>query len=189
MLNPIDTDAVIRDGHVAGTFPGEIHQGVAWWVASCFVVTSTTHQLAVAHDGHPTTAEFHRSFCRRAINAQRFACRVSDLGTADQIQLLQAVKSLGETPGALLTTTEEGSRQLVTIRLYDAHGQQVTDNTGLAWIRDMIDADHVPIPVNAQARGRITAKRSVASTSATPQTRPWRSCSRRSRKPDSSMTT
>ncbi|GAA5706389.1 hypothetical protein [Streptomyces avermitilis] len=32
-----------------------------------------------------------------------------------------------------------------------------------------------------------TAKRSAASTSATPRTRAWRSCSRRSKKPDSSM--
>ncbi|MFJ9855332.1 hypothetical protein [Streptomyces sp. NPDC101150] len=155
MLNPIDIAAVIRDGRIAGTFPGEIHQGVAWWVASCFVVTSKTHQLAVAHDGHLTTAGFHRSFCRGAINAQHFACQVFDLGTADEAQLLQAMKNVGGSPGALLTTTEGDGRQLVIIRLYDAQGQQVTDDTGLTRIRDMIAADHVPIPVNAQARGRI----------------------------------
>lgn len=64
MLNPIDTDAVIRDGRLAGAFPGEIHEGVAWWAAACFVVVSRSGQMAVAHDSHPTTAEFHRRFCR-----------------------------------------------------------------------------------------------------------------------------
>lgn len=160
MLNPIDTDAVIRDGRVAGTFPGDIHPGVAWWVAACFVVTSQTSQLTVAHDGHPITAEFHRRFCRGAINAQHFACQVSDLGAADEGRLLRAMKQIGEAPGALLTTTED--RQLVTIRLYDAQGQQVTDETGLAAIRRMIAADHVPIPVNEQARGRIINRRDLS---------------------------
>ncbi|MFI9357054.1 hypothetical protein ACWGLP_06475 [Streptomyces lydicus] len=162
MLNPINTDVVIRDGRVAGTFPGEIHEGVAWWVASCFVVTIKTRQLAVAHDDHPTTTEFHRRFCRGAINANHFACQISDLGAADEAQLLRAMKDLGDTPGALLTTTEDEDRQLVTIRLYDAQGQQVTDETGLAAIRDMIAADRVPLPVNDQARGRIIDRRDLA---------------------------
>ncbi|WP_326611729.1 hypothetical protein OG949_21680 [Streptomyces scopuliridis] len=56
MLNPIDTEAVIRDGRIAGVFPGEIHEGVAWWAGACHVVVSRARQMAVAHDGHPTTA-------------------------------------------------------------------------------------------------------------------------------------
>jgi hypothetical protein len=164
VLNPIDAEVVIRDGRIAGTFPAEIHHGVAWWVASCFVVTSKTHQLAVAHDGHPTTAEFHRLFCRGAINAQHFACQVSDLGAADEARLLRATKDLGETPGALLTTTQDEDRHHVTIRLYDTQGQQVTDDSGLAAIRDMIAADRIPIPVNDQARGRIVDRRDLAAT-------------------------
>ncbi|WNZ12077.1 hypothetical protein [Streptomyces sp. 11x1] len=123
MLNPIDTDAVIRDGRVAGAFPDEIHEGVAWWVAACFVVISRARQMAVAHDSHPTTAEFHQRFCRGAINAEHFGCQVSSLGTADEAQLLHAMKQLGGVPGALLTTTDGGGRRTVTIRLYDADGQ------------------------------------------------------------------
>jgi glucan phosphoethanolaminetransferase (alkaline phosphatase superfamily) len=34
VLNPIDSDAVIRDGRIADAFPGEIHKGMAWWVAA-----------------------------------------------------------------------------------------------------------------------------------------------------------
>ncbi|WP_406472312.1 hypothetical protein [Streptomyces sp. NBC_01615] len=161
MLNPIDTDAVIRDGRLAGAFPGEIHEGVAWWAAACFVVVSRSGQMAVAHDSHPTTAEFHRRFCRGAINAEHWGCQVSSLGTADEAQLLHAMKELGGVPGALLTTADGGGRQTVTIRLYDADGQPVTEDTGLAKLREMIASDRVPIPVNDQAKGSIIERRDL----------------------------
>ncbi|MBA2807699.1 hypothetical protein E0500_009795 [Streptomyces sp. KM273126] len=164
MLNPIDTDTVIRDGRVAGTFPGEIHEGVAWWVAACFVVIGQAVQMAVAHDGHPATAEFHRRFCLGAINAQHWGCQVASLGTADQAQLLHAMKELGGVPGALLTTTDGDEGQTVTIRLYDVDGQPVTEDTGLSKLREMIASDRVPIPVNDQAKGSITERRDLVET-------------------------
>ncbi|NEC86462.1 hypothetical protein [Streptomyces sp. SID12501] len=158
MLNPIDSDAVIRDGRIAGAFPGEIHEGVAWWIAACFVVISRARQLAVAHDDHPATAEFHRRFCQGAINAEHWACQVSSLGAADEAQLLHAMKELGGVPGALLTTADNDGRQTVTIRLYDGDGQPVVEDTGLARLRKMIASDRIPIPVNDQAKGRITER-------------------------------
>ncbi|MFE5889144.1 hypothetical protein ACFQ6E_09420 [Streptomyces sp. NPDC056462] len=161
MLNQIDTDAVIRDGRVAGAFPGEIHEGVAWWVAACFVVVSQARQMAVAHDGHDTTAGFHRRFCLGAINADYWGCQISSLGTADEAQLLHAMKELGGVPGALLTTTEIGGQQNITILLYDADGQPVTEGTGLAKLREMVASDRVPIPVNDQAKGNITERRDL----------------------------
>ncbi|WP_019057524.1 hypothetical protein [Streptomyces prunicolor] len=161
MLNPIDADTVIRDGRVSGAFPDEIHEGVAWWVAACFVVVSQARQMAVAHDGHPTTAEFHQRFCRGAINAQHFGCQVASLGTAGEAQLLHAMKALGSVPGARLSTTDDGGRQTVTIRLYDADGRPVTEGTGMAKLRKMIASDRVPIPVNDQARGSITERRDL----------------------------
>lgn len=161
MLSPIDTDAVIRDGRVAGVFPGEIHEGVAWWVAACFVVIGQAREMAVAHDGHGTTAEFHRRFCLGAINAEHWGCQISSLGTADEAQLLHAMKELGGVPGALLTTTESGGQQTVTIRLYDADGQPVTEDSGLAKLREMVASDRVPIPVNDQAKGSITERRDL----------------------------
>ncbi|MEE1803238.1 MULTISPECIES: hypothetical protein [unclassified Streptomyces] len=164
MFNPIDTDAVIRDGRVAGAFPGEIHEGVAWWVAACFVVVSQARQMAVAHDSHPATDEFYQRFCQGAINAEHFGCRVSNLGTADEAQLLHATKELGGVPGALLTTTDGGGRQTVTIRLYDTDGRSVTEDTGLARLREMIASDRVPLPVNGQAKGRITERRDLVET-------------------------
>ncbi|TVZ94972.1 hypothetical protein [Streptomyces sp. BK340] len=158
MLNPIDADAVIRDGRISGAFPGEIHEGVAWWVGSCFVVLSQAGQMAVAHDGHPATAEFHQRFCLGAVNAQHFGCQVSSLGTADEAQLLHAMKGLGGVPGTLLTTADGGGRQTVTIRLYDADGQPVAEDTGLAGLREMIASDRIPIPVNDKAKGSITER-------------------------------
>ena len=159
MLNPIDTQAVVRDGGASGVFPGQIHEGVAWWMAACFVVVSKTGQMAVAQDGHPTTAEFHQRFCRGAINAEHWGCLASDLGTADEPQLVHAMKELGSVPGALLTTADGGGRQTVAIRLYTADGQPVTEETGLAKVRQMIADDRVPIPVNDAARGRVADRR------------------------------
>lgn len=72
------------------------------------------------------------------------------------------MKQLGGAPGALLTTTDGGGRQTVTIRLYDADGQPVTEDTGLVRLRKMIAADRVPLPVNDQAKGRITERRDLA---------------------------
>lgn len=166
MLNPIDSDAVIRDGRIAGVFPGEIHEGVAWWVGACFVVVHEARQLAVTYDGHPTTAEFHRRLCRGAINARHFGCLVSDLGNADEDQLHRVMKELGGVPGALLSTAgRDGGGQTVTIRLYDAQGEPVTEDTGLAKVRRMIVSDQVPIPVNEQAKGCIVERRHVVEAS------------------------
>ncbi|MFF4602713.1 hypothetical protein ACFY12_08170 [Streptomyces sp. NPDC001339] len=164
MLNPIDTDTVFHDDRITGAFPGEIHAGVTWWAGACFVVVTRARQIAVASDGHPTTAEFHRRLCRGAINAQHFRCQVADLGQANETQLLRAMEALGNVPGALLSTTMEGSRQTVTIHLYNAGGQPLTEDTGLAQVREMIAADRVPIPVNDQARGHITARPDLVET-------------------------
>lgn len=165
MLNPINTDAVIRDGRFSGVFPGEMHEGVAWWCAACFVVVSQVRQMAVAHDGRPATAGFYRRFCRGAINAEHWGCQVSSLGTADENQLLHAMKELGGVPGAMLSTADDGGRQTVTIRLYNADGQPLTEDTGLARMRQMIAFDRVPIPVNDQAKGHITERRDLVEAS------------------------
>ncbi|MFF5128593.1 hypothetical protein ACFY41_16920 [Streptomyces syringium] len=161
MLNPINAEAVIRDGQVSGVFPDEIHEGVAWWVASCFVVVSQTQSLAVARDDHPITAEFFRRFCRGAVNAQHWACAVHDLGLAEERQLLRAMHELGAVPGALLTTAEHEEQRSVTIRLYGSDGRRFSDSTGLGVIREMIANDHVPIPVNNGAKGHVEERHYV----------------------------
>ncbi|MFF4051943.1 hypothetical protein ACFYZ5_35405 [Streptomyces chartreusis] len=158
VLNPIDTDAVIRDGGAHGVFPGAVHEGVAWWIAACFVVITRAGQMAVARDSHPTTAAFHQGFLLGAINAEHYGCQVADLGTADEAQLLTAMRHLGDVPGALLTTTDHSTHEDVSIRLYTADGEPVTEDTGLATVREMICADRVPLPVNARAKGSISER-------------------------------
>ncbi|MFC9426900.1 hypothetical protein [Streptomyces sp. NPDC056987] len=71
------------------------------------------------------------------------------------------MKTLGRVPGARLSTTGDGERPTVTIRLYDAAGRPVTEDTGLAGLREMIASDQVPIPVNDQAKGSITERRDL----------------------------
>lgn len=156
MLNPINTEAVIRDGGAIGRFPGEIHEGVGWWVGACLVVTAQANRIAVARDGHETSAAFYKRLCRGAINAQHFACSVAELRVADETSLIQTMKELGSVPGALVTTTvgDDGA-ETVRISLYDREGQPLGEEAGLARIRRMIAEDHVPIPVNGQAKGRV----------------------------------
>ncbi|WP_052869176.1 hypothetical protein [Streptomyces niger] len=155
MLNPIDTDAVIRDGHASGRVPDEIHAGVAWWVGACFVVVSKARHIAVAYDHHPLSAEFLDRFCRGATNAQHYACRVSTLEPSNEPDLRYAMADLGDVPGVLITTTGDAGQETVTITLYGRDGWPLTDDNGLRKIRTMIDTDRVPIPVNDGARGRI----------------------------------
>ncbi|MBT2446820.1 hypothetical protein J7F03_06965 [Streptomyces sp. ISL-43] len=151
MPNPIDTDAVIRDGGATGHFPHEIHTGVAWWMAACYVVTARADRLVVAYDGQSATAELFDRMCLGAINAQHYACLVLDRGVADRDDLLAAMKELGCVPG-MYAATRNGT---ATLTLYDGDGAPLTDRTGLHLIRRMIAEDRVPIPVNTGSKGRI----------------------------------
>lgn len=155
MLNPIDTEKVIRDGAACGQYPGEIHEGVGWWIGACLVVVTHANRIAVAHDGYAASALFQRCLCRGTMNAQHYACTVMDLHVADEHELLSAMKELGGVPGVLITTTPDAGTETVRIALYDRHGEPLGEDAGLARIRQMIADDHVPIPVNDQARGHV----------------------------------
>ncbi|QKV92746.1 hypothetical protein HUT19_14100 [Streptomyces sp. NA02950] len=154
MLNPIDTDAVIRDGGAVGRFPGEVHEGVAWWLGACLVVTQQARRIVVAHDGHPAIVEFASRLCRGAANAQHYACNVRFLGHQTEERLMDTLKILEAVPGAWLSASDDVVL-IVRITLYDHHGHALSETNGLAEIRRMIAEDHVPVPVNDQARGTI----------------------------------
>lgn len=156
MLRPIDVDAVIREGGAVGRFPGQIHEGVGWWIGACLVVVTKTHQLAAAHDGRPTSAEFHHRACLGATNAEHYKCEVMNLGAVAEAELLDAIGALGGVPGILVTSTDTDKAETVRITLYDTLGQPLTENSGLARIRRRIADDRVPIPVNTAAEGIIT---------------------------------
>ncbi|MBT2395646.1 hypothetical protein [Streptomyces sp. ISL-100] len=155
MLNPVDTTTVIRDGAASGRQPDQIHTGVAWWMAACFVVTTETDRLAVAHDGHPVSGEYFDRLCRGAVNAQHYACRVLTLGAADESELLAAMEEAGGIPGMRVSTTTADDGDIVTVALYDRDGQPLTETAGLAVIRQMIAEDRVPIPVNDTCKGTV----------------------------------
>ncbi|MEV6956859.1 hypothetical protein [Streptomyces sp. NPDC051183] len=156
MLNRIDVDAVVRDGGASGRVPEQIHSGVAWWLASCFVVVTRANQLVVAHDGHEASSEFFDRLCRGAINARHYACKVYDHGIAKEDELLIAMTALGGVPGMHVKTDPgDNGAQVVTITLYGKDGKPLTDESGLILIRQMISEDQVPIPVNEHARGTI----------------------------------
>ncbi|MEU8779098.1 hypothetical protein [Streptomyces sp. NPDC048606] len=151
MLNPVDTDAVIRDGGARGRFPDEIHPAVAWWLAACYVVTARADRLVIAHDGRPETAEFFDRLGSGAINAQHYRCLVLNLGDADEETLITAMAKADRAPGMRATT--ENGRAVITC--YDRDGKPLTDRTGLLVIRSMIAEDRVPLPVNDACKGRI----------------------------------
>lgn len=154
MLNPIDTAAVIRDGGAVGQYPGQIHEGVGWWLGACLIVTLRVSHLSVAHDGHPVSAAFADRLCQGAINAEHYACRVRHLGHQHERDLLSEASSR-RVPAAWLSTDTANGSNPVRIRLYTPQGALLDDTNGLADIRDLIAQDRVPIPVNTQARGVI----------------------------------
>ncbi|KOU46859.1 hypothetical protein [Streptomyces sp. WM6378] len=155
MLNPINADAVIRDGGAHGRFPDEIHEAVGWWLGACLVTTLKAHRIAVAHGGRATSVLFHQRLCRGAINAQHYACTVLTLRVADEDTLLRAMAELGGVPGARVSTTGPEGEETVSIVLYGPDGKPLDEDTGLASIRHLIASDRVPIPVNETAKGRI----------------------------------
>lgn len=156
MLNPIDTGAVIRDGGAFGRFPGEIHEGVAWWLGACFVALTSARRLAVGCDGHPVTAGFFRRLCNGAVNAHHHACQVTAISAITEDAFLAYTRRHRPLAGAHLTATPgPDGTHVVRIRLYDTHGLLLKEDTGLGLIRRMITEDRVPIPVSATARGTI----------------------------------
>ncbi|MFF1479804.1 hypothetical protein ACFVYD_19985 [Streptomyces sp. NPDC058301] len=156
MLNPVNTDMVIRDGGAHGRYPGEIHEAVGWWLGACLVTTLKTHRIAVAHDGRASSVVFFQRLCRGAINAQHHACSVLALRVADEGTLLRAMADLGDVPGARVSTaTGPEGTEVVSIVVYGPDGKPLDEDTGLASIRRMIADDRVPIPVNETAKGRI----------------------------------
>ncbi|QEV18385.1 hypothetical protein [Streptomyces alboniger] len=159
MTSPFDAAVGIRDGGVGGRFPGEIHQGVAWWTGACLVVATEAECIAIAHDGHAISEAFHHRLRRGAVNAQHYACRVVDLDAAEERELLHTMKELGQVPGALVTTTSRGGVVSIRIFLYDQWGRVLEEEAGLGKIRRMIAEDRVPIPVNEKARGRVESHR------------------------------
>jgi hypothetical protein len=156
VLNPIDTDAVIRDGGAVGRFPGAIHEGVAWWLGASFVALTAAKQLVVGSDGGPITAEFFRRLCRGAVNAHHHACRVTAIDGITEGAVLAYVQTRRPLASAYLATTDyPDGTHVIRIRLYDAGGLMLQEDTGLAVIRRMIAEDRVPIPVSDSARGTI----------------------------------
>lgn len=155
MLNPIDTDSVVRDGGAVGKYPSEIHEGVAWWLGACLVVTQKATRIAVAHDGHPIITKFAHRFCGGAINAQHYACNVRFIGTQTEERLLKALAHFNGVPGAMLTASGPDDAPTIHIKLFNRQGGLLDDTNGLATIRRLIVEDRVPIPVNIQAKGTI----------------------------------
>jgi phosphomannomutase len=156
VINPIDTEGVIRGGGAVGRFPGEIHEGVAWWLGACFVAFSSAARLAVGSDGRPATSEFFRRLCKGAVNAHHHACQVTAIGGITEDAFVAFVRRHQPLASAYVATmpSPDGT-DVVRIHLYDEDGLVIQEDTGLARIRRMIAEDRVPRPVSDSARGTI----------------------------------
>ncbi|WP_225848257.1 hypothetical protein [Streptomyces sp. HPF1205] len=156
MLNPIDAEAAIRDGGAVGRFPGEIHEGVAWWLGACFVALTSASRLAVGDDGRPATTEFSRRLCNGAVNAHHHACQVTAISGITEDAFLTHLRRHPPLAGTYLATEPDpGGAATVRIRLYGEDGLMLQEDTGLALIRRMITEDRVPIPVSQSAKGTV----------------------------------
>ncbi|MEU6647734.1 hypothetical protein ABZ863_35155 [Saccharomonospora sp. NPDC046836] len=149
MLNPIDTASVIREGGAVGIHRSDLHEGVAWWLGSCLVVTHQVRRLLVAHSSSPLIATYADRLCRGATNARHYACEVTTMGARTEEEFLSALQE-APVAGAWLSDSDG----YVRIRLHGPGGE-VLQGAGLATIRDMISRDLVPIPVNDRAKGTI----------------------------------
>ncbi|HEY3478637.1 MAG TPA: hypothetical protein VGL02_07025, partial [Streptomyces sp.] len=148
-------EAVIRDGGATGRFPGEIHEGVAWWLGACLVALTAAQRLAVGSDGQPVTGEFFRRLCNGAVNAHHNACQVTAISGITEEALLAFTRQQAIAAAYVAAASGPNGTEIIHIRLYDARGVMLQDDTGLAQIRRMIAEDHVPIPVSDSAKGTV----------------------------------
>ncbi|MEV6005814.1 hypothetical protein AB0M29_03325 [Streptomyces sp. NPDC051976] len=146
---------MIRDGGAIGRFPGETHEGVAWWLGACFVALTSAQRLAVGSDGQPVTAEFFRRLCNGAINAGHHACQVTAISEIAQDSFLAFTRQQSIAGAYVTASPGPNGTTIVHIRLYDANGLMLQEDTGLDQIRRMIAEGRVPIPVSDTAKGTV----------------------------------
>jgi phosphomannomutase len=144
--------AVFKAYDVRGTVPDQIDEDLARAVGGAFVhVTGAADSgVVVGHDMRPSSPGMARAFAEGAAAA---GADVTLIGLASTDQLYFASGTLG-LPGAMFTASHNPA-QYNGIKMCRAHAVPLGMDTGLADVRDLVAAGHLPV---AEQRGRITER-------------------------------
>src|SRR6187200_1177512 len=144
--------AVLKAYDVRGTVPDQIDEDLASAVGGAFVhVTGAADSgVVVGHDMRPSSPGMARAFAEGAAAA---GADVTLIGLASTDQLYFASGTLG-LPGAMFTASHNPA-QYNGIKMCRAHAVPLGMDTGLADVRDLVAAGHLPV---AEQRGRITER-------------------------------
>lgn len=159
--DPTERAALVHDDHVTAKEPGE-PIGPCALIGIVFPAALSTTHLIVANDGTADSVHCARLFASSAIHGVIPANRdwqkitVLDAGTGTVDPLIQAAQAM-RVPGAMFTAAADGRTEL---RLYAPDGTLITEETGLAALRQRL-TKRIPLPVNESHRGQLIDRRDL----------------------------
>ncbi|MYV98356.1 hypothetical protein [Streptomyces sp. SID3343] len=144
--------ALVQGDHIVAKAPGDA-VGPAARIARCIGPTIKITEIVVAHDGGAEALGCAELFARAAVHAG-FATRqghlwhkpvVYDVGAGSVDYALFCARTLDATL-AVFTQRADGH---VELRLYEPNGKAITEDNGLAAVRDRLASGRTPQPVNS----------------------------------------
>lgn len=146
---PANLRAVFKAYDVRGTVPDQVDADLARAVGSAFVAVTdgAATGVVVGHDMRPSSPGMARAFAAGACAA---GADVTMIGLASTDELYFASGSLGR-PGAMFTASHNPA-QYNGIKLCRAHAVPVGLDTGLALVRDLVEAGET---VAAEQHGTV----------------------------------
>lgn len=160
-MTAIDPAAAVHADHIALTPPDV--PGPNALIGTVLPRILHAQVIAVGHDGHPQSVACVEQFARHAIHGgfatdNGFTWRRPALHLYGARPLDQLVQAAGDDGHAARFTTADGHLH-TELRIYTGDGQQVTEQTGLAALRDRLTTGRPALPVNANSTGTITDHR------------------------------
>ena len=134
--DPENTRSIFKAYDVRGIVPDQMDAELARATGNAFVAVTGAEAIVVGHDMRPSSPELAAAFAEGATTA---GASVTMIGLASTDELYFASGHLG-VPGAMFTASHNPA-QYNGIKLCRAMAQPVGMETGLAEIRDRVEAD------------------------------------------------
>jgi phosphomannomutase len=134
---------------VRGIYPSELSDEIAYEIGRCFVPQIKARRIVVGRDMRPSGERLFQAFAQGATES---GSDVTSIGMVSTDALYFAVGKYGFDGGVMITASHNPA-QYNGMKFTRAQAEAISLETGLAAIRDMLNANELPPP--AEQRGSI----------------------------------